>query len=246
MPTITVFLMFGPKDRNGRGNTKEDGPDWKAIKAEVAKSGYTLNVDTHLPFIPTVSQIQDALSNSEVVLFVGHGASAPGAHGTKFVSAQMQFTDGMIKSPDGYLIGQWTAAKDRLDHAKNAGKPQLNKVAGLFTCNSTDEMPNAFDLAPGSHLITNDGGKDGLTRIGTLEWGAAAFVRSYARTKGDVRKSMASAQAVFADKGTEWAPDEGDKLSDKVGVSPPSQSPSPQPSYSPIGMGNFRRGLIPP
>ena len=40
-----------------------------------------------------------------------------------------------------------------------------------------DEMPNAFDLAPGSHLITNDGGKDGLTRIGTLEWGAAEFVR---------------------------------------------------------------------
>jgi hypothetical protein len=245
MPTIEVFLMFGPNDRNGRGKTKEDGPDWNAIKAELANSGYTLNINTHLPFIPTISQIQAALSNAEVVLFVGHGASAPGVHGTPFVSKQMQFTDGMIRSPDGILIGQWTAAKDGLNHARSVGKPLINKVAGLFTCNSTDEMPKAFDLAPGSHLITNDGGKDGLTRIGTLEWGAAEFVRWYGRTKGDVRNSMAMAQAVFVDKGTEWAKDKGDKLSDNIGASPPSRTQSPPPS-SWGRMGTFRRGLIPP
>jgi len=115
-----------------------------------------------------------------------------------------------------------------LDNKAAGGKLTINKVTGIFTCNSTDKLPDAFDLPPGSNLITNDGGPDGLTRVGTLELGAAEFVRWYGLTKGDVRRSMSKAQFVFTQKGDVWPSDKGDKLSDRVGVKPPPPPPPPR------------------
>ena len=223
MPTIEVFLMFEPSDRNTmttkKVTTTESGPNWTWIANHVAKSGYTLKV--HGPSVhPSLKDIQDSMSTAEVTLLVGHGAATPGgAAGPKWVTDQITLTDGMIRSPDGAYVGKWNGST--LDGAKNTGKLTINKVTGMFTCNSTDEMPKAFDLPEGSHLVTNDGGGDGFTRIGTLELGAAEFVKEYVRKKGDVSKAMAKAQHLFIRKGRRYAGDKGDTLSEKVGAPPP-------------------------
>ncbi len=235
MPTIEVFLMFTPGQRNGRGRdargnrTNLEDPGWNWIKRNLA-NGYTLVV--HGPSAtPSVQDIRNAMNNAEVTLLVGHGVSINAVPG-KFVSSAVDLSDGMIKSPDGVLVGTWNAGGGKLNVTSQEGKLTINKVTGVFTCNSTDKMPDAFNLPPGSHLITNDGGADGLTRIGTLEQGAATFVVYYAATKGDVRKAMTAAQSTFAQKGTEWDSDKGDRLSDKVGaapVTPPFVTPPPPP-----------------
>ncbi len=76
MPTIEVFLMFKPTDRNSHTTTDdkhkktkiiEAGPAWNWIKAELAKKGYTLIV--HGPSAhPSIQEIRDAMSNAEVTL----------------------------------------------------------------------------------------------------------------------------------------------------------------------------------
>jgi hypothetical protein len=225
MPTIEVFLMFPPGDRNGRGRnengqrTNLEDPGWNLIGQQLRRNGYTLIV--HGPSDqPSVQEIRDSMHNAEVTLLVGHGASINAVPG-KFVSSAINLRDGMIRSPDGVLLGTWNATNHNLSNASAAGKLTINKVTGIFTCNSTDKMPDAFDLPPGSHLITNDGGQDGLTRIGTLEQGAADFVTGYGATKGNVRRAMHMAQLAFTQRGNDWPGDQGDRLSDKVGVTPP-------------------------
>jgi len=221
MPTIEVFLMFKPTDRNSQTKDKkktiEPGPSWKSIDVELRKNGYTLIV--HGPdFHPSVQQIQDSMRNAEVTILVGHGASM--VNSAKFISDHIDLSDGVIVSPTGVLVAKPNANGGPAQRTP-IGKLQINKITGVFTCNSTDKMPDAFDLPPGSHLVTNDGGAEGLTRIGTLELGAAEFVRWYGLTKGDPKRAMSHAQSVFTEKGKVWPRDKGDKLSDKIGTAPP-------------------------
>jgi len=228
MPKIDVFLMFEPSDRNfeikKKIKTMEKGPDWKSIGVQLRRMGYELTV--YGPSIhPTVQDIQDSMSNAEVTLIVGHGAVTPGATpGAKWITDQIKLKDGLVRSPDGVYTGKWNGGS--LDDAKNAGKLKINKVTGIFTCNSSDKMPDAFDLPTDNHLITNDGGKDGFTRVGTLEQGAAEFVLEYVRKKGNVSKAMSKAQVLFRKKGERYSGDAGDVLSDKVGAPPPPPPPS--------------------
>lgn len=228
MPEIEVFLMFNPRDRNShitvdrstrkKTTTIEDGPDWKAIGVEVGRTGYNLTV--HGPGIhPTVQQIEGSMNRAEVTLLIGHGGGTE-APGPKWISNQIKLSDGLVGSPDGVFVGRWNEDRSRLEDAHNTGKLKINKVTGIFTCNSAELLPGAFDIPEGSHLVTNDGGPDGLTRIGTLEAGAAEFVRGYARTKGDVSKAMEKAQFVFTRKGFAWASDAGDALLDRIGEAP--------------------------
>jgi hypothetical protein len=220
MPTIEVFLMFPPTARNSHNKTVgktvvttvEPGPNWERISGDLRSKGYTLIV--HGPsFQPSVQNIQDSMQNAEVTLFVGHGVGT--TVGSKFISTKIALKDGMIKSPDGMFTGTWNA--DTLENRTPVGKLKINRVTGIFTCNSTDKLPDAFYLPPGNHLITNDGGPDGDTRIGTLELGAAEFVTWYARTEGNVRTAMSKAQFQFTLKGGGFASDKGDTLSDTVG-----------------------------
>jgi hypothetical protein len=232
MPKIVVFLMFDPSERNfevkKKVKTIEKGPDWKAIGIELSRNNYELVI--HGPSInPSVQDLQDSLRNAEVTLLVGHGAVTPGAPaGAKWITDQIKLNDGFVRSPDGVFTGKWNGGK--LDDAKNTGKLKVNSITGLFTCNSKDKLPDAFDLAPGSHLITNDGGGDGLTRVGTLERAAAEFVLEYVRKKGNVSKAVDKAQVMFRKKGERFKGDQGDTLSDKVGVAPPPPVVREQPS----------------
>src|SRR5262249_21913147 len=116
--------------------------------------------------------------------------------GSKFITHMLELNDGVITSPDGIFVGQWKRRK-----------AVVNKVTGLFTCNST-EMIDAFAFPLGSHLIVNDGGDNGLTRVGTLELGAAEFVKRYGLSNGDIEGSMKTAQ----EKGRKFKGDKGDTL----------------------------------
>jgi len=220
MPKIDVFLMFDPSDRNfeikNKKKTVEKGPNWEAIKVELTRRSYDLTVYGP-PYHPTVQDVQDSMSSAEVTLLVGHGGVTPGTPvGAKWITDQIMLNDGFIRSPDGVFSGKWNGST--LDGAKNSGKLRINRVTGIFTCNSSDKMPGAFDLPPDSHLITNDGGPDGFTRIGTLEQGASEFVLEYVRKRGDVAKAMTKAQVRFRTNGRAYAGDKDDTLSDKVGA----------------------------
>jgi hypothetical protein len=214
MPKIEVFLMFDPKDRNSitkKGvKTIERGPDWGWIVRDARRQGYEVVV--HEPSIhPKAAQIQSSMQNAEVTLLVGHGgATNPGNLGPKWISDQIKLVDGVIRSPDGLYTGKWKANGSVLDSPNKIGKLKINRVTGIFTCNSTDRLPEAFDLPSGSHFITNDGGKDGLTRVGTLEKGAAEFVKEYVRSKGNVQQSMGKAQILFIQMGKHYSRDKGD------------------------------------
>ena len=230
MPEIEVFLMFAPSDRNGKkfsdgSTTTEPGPDWKAIGVQIGRTGYTLKI--HGPSIhPTVNEIQESMKNAEVTLLVGHGSGSTDTSGPgpKWISDQIKLDDGMIASPNGLYQGKWNGGT--LKESTKPAKVTLTNVTGIFTCNSYTKLPDAFDQQTGSHLVTNDGGPDGMTRVGTLELGAAEFVKEYARTKGDVSRAMRKAQVLFIAKAEEWKKDKGDTLHDKP--SPPAakvQSP---------------------
>ena len=89
-----------------------------------------------------------------------------------------------------------------------------NRVTGLFTCNSADDLPRAFDMdnATGPQsMVVNTGGNGGLTSVGTLENANYAFVDTYIRTNGDVQKSADAAQKVV-DASTLPDNKDGDKI----------------------------------
>ncbi len=239
---IDVFLMFKPTERNGRTfksgapSTVESGPNWSGIQNIAAHAGY--KVVLHGPSTtPSISEVNDSMQNAEVTLFIGHG------HGTtdhsdavpKWVSNRIKLADGTIQSPGGVFQGRWT--NDGFIRDSAGQKVALKNVTGIFTCNSFSKMPDAFDQKEGSHLITNDGGSNGLTRVGTLEAGAAAFVQEYVRTKGNVASGMARAQRVFVAHGAEWESDKGDKLHDTVGVAPPPPLPGVPAPAAPAAPG---------
>jgi hypothetical protein len=230
MPTqIDVFLMFKPTDRNGFtrtvtragkttvvGTVLEPGPPWSHLKAELAAKGYTLNVvgPGDPPPKPTVQQVSASLSSAEVTVFVGHGGGDTSA--PHFVADQLLLNDGLIQSPDGMLTAKWSADGHTYfpDPGGAWGKVKVKNVTGVFTCNSDEKLPQAFDVPEGGHLITNDGGADGETRIGTLEQAAFDFVRTYGLSSGNVPQAMAAAQATFRAKGKTFAKDKGDALHD--------------------------------
>jgi len=140
----------------------------------------------------------------------------------------------MIASPNGLYQGKWNGGT--LKESTKPAKVTLTNVTGIFTCNSYTKLPDAFDQQTGSHLVTNDGGPDGMTRVGTLELGAAEFVKEYARTKGDVSRAMRKAQVLFIAKAEEWKKDKGDTLHDKPGPPAPKvQSPAAPYTEFPTG-----------
>jgi hypothetical protein len=224
---IDVFLMIKPTERGhfartvtrgGKttvvGKFLEPGPLWSHLKAELGSKGYTLNVvgPGDPPVKPTVREVSASLSSAEVTVFVGHGAGDTSA--PHFVAVQLLLNDGLIQSPDGMLTAKWGADGHTFFPDPNGalGKVKVKNVTGVFTCNSDEKLPAAFDVAEGGLLITNDGGADGETAIGTLEQAAYDFVRTYALNSGNVHQAMAAAQATFRQRAKRIPMDTGDTL----------------------------------
>lgn len=197
--TIDVFLAFGPGDRNtittnsgGRTTTKTiAGPSWGWLKGKAAKQGFKINVFGP-SFHPSAAAFTDSLKNSEVTILIGHGAG--NYVSGKWVSNAVDLSDGSLVVPrDGALKPGLYMTKDGKTVSQSA-PPKINKVTGIFTCNSHDVLPKAFEIPSGDVMITNDGGADGLTRVGTLENTGFAFVESYVNSNGNVEDSVKYAQ----------------------------------------------------
>jgi hypothetical protein len=222
---INVFLMFEANQRNSftshrtRTTTIEPGPNWPALVAELKGKGYDLTVDGP-PSGPTVQALLDTLAAAEATVLVGHGGGS--RRGGKFVADQLKLRDGLVQSPTGILRATWNQDKSGYTPAANAAwaKPRAKAVTAIFTCNSDTELPKAFGLAVDGHLVTNDGGDDGVTRIGTLEQAAYDFIRKFV-SSGSVGDAMQAAQMTFNAKGARSTKDKGDTLHiHNVGTAP--------------------------
>lgn len=196
---IDVFLAFDKGDRNtittrsgGKTVTKAiPGPSWGWLVGKAAKKGFRINVFGPA-FRPSASAFTDSLKNSEVTILIGHGGG--NFVNKKWVSSQVELADGMVVTPnDANLKPGLYITKDGKTVSQSA-PPKINKVTGIFTCNSHDVLPKAFEIPEGDVLITNDGGDDGLTRVGTLENTGFAFVEAYINSGGDVKGSVQDAQ----------------------------------------------------
>lgn len=196
---IDVFLAFGKGDRNtitgtsgGKKVTKAvSGPSWGWLTGKAAKQGFRINVFGP-SFQPSASAFTDSLKNSEVTILIGHGGG--NFVSKKWVSNAVDLADGMLVVPsDATLKPGLYLTKDGKTVSQSA-PPKINKVTGIFTCNSHDVLPKAFEIPSGDVMITNDGGADGLTRVGTLENTGFAFVEAYVNSNGNVGDSVKYAQ----------------------------------------------------
>lgn len=196
---IDVFLAFGPGDRNtisgrvgGKTVTKAiSGPSWTWLQRKAARQGFKINVSGP-SFHPSASAFTDSLKNSEVTILIGHGGG--NFVNKKWVSSAVDLADGLIVVPsDPKLKPGLYLTKDGKTVSQSA-PPKINKVTGIFTCNSHDVLPKAFEIPSGDVMITNDGGADGLTRVGTLENTGFAFVEAYVNSNGKIEESVRYAQ----------------------------------------------------
>lgn len=196
---IDVFLAFNKGDRNtisgvvgGKRVTKAvSGPSWGWLQGKAARKGFRINVSGP-DFHPSASAFTDSLKNSEVTILIGHGGG--NFVNKKWVSSAVELADGLVVVPaDATLKPGLYLQKDGKTVSQSA-PPKINKVTGIFTCNSHDVLPKAFEIPSGDVMITNDGGADGLTRVGTLENTGFAFVEAYVNSNGNVVESVKDAQ----------------------------------------------------
>jgi hypothetical protein len=142
---------------------------------------------------PSVAALTDSLKNSEATILIGHGVG--NYVNKKWVTSQLDLTDGTVFAPSADTDGPagLYVTKDDKKVSQNV-RPKVNKVMGVFTCNSHDLLPKAFEIPSGDVMITNDGGVDGVTRVGTLENTGFAFVESYLGSNGKVQEALTMAQ----------------------------------------------------
>jgi hypothetical protein len=196
---IDVFLAFQKSDRNtvtiksgGKTTTTiGTGPEWHWLRNKALKQGFQLNVNGP-PYTPSAATFTDSLKNSEATILIGHGAGTVVAK--KWISSQLDLSDGRVFAPsaDGDpAAGLYLTQGDK---TVNQSRPKTNRVTAVFTCNSHDLLPKAFEIPEGDVMITNDGGDDGLTRVGTLENTGFAFVEAYIDSNGKIQESVNMAQ----------------------------------------------------
>ena len=67
-------------------------------------------------------------------------------------------------------------------------KPEASaSVICNFSCNSSANSDFFNNKGSGQIMVTINGGKDGLTTVGTLERAANAFAKAYVQTKGSTQ-----------------------------------------------------------
>jgi hypothetical protein len=212
--TIDIFLTFKPTDREYRdyGNRRvyDKSPDYEGLKERGRKAGF--NVVVHDLSGSTTTAVTNSLQTAEITSIVGHG-SGP-TMGGRFTAVAVSLNGGEI-GPGGVRTTTADARGTVTPVGPKTDPPvDNNTVTGLFTCNSADQLPKAFDTAnlfTNQSMVVNTGGNNGLTSVGTLENANYAFVDTYIKTNGDVKTSVAAAQRVVA---ASTLPDnrDGDKI----------------------------------
>jgi len=193
---IDVFITIPPDQQkdyrtvNGKPAGEFKTPDWSKIQENAKKSGYTVNV--HQLNESTPQAVANSLANSELTVIVGHGIDINPQNPTKFTSDAAALNGGLIG--DG---GVQPATMDGTNIVATGEAIPITGTGtvGLFTCNSTDVLSNAF---PGRLVISNDGGPDGLTTLGALQSTAATFVGTYVDTGGDANAATTAAQGTLS------------------------------------------------
>ena len=212
--TIDIFLTFKPTDREytktRKGRVYDKGPDYDGLQERGRKAGF--NVVVHDLSGSTTTAVTNSLQTAEVTSIVGHG-SGP-TMGGKFTAVAVSLNGGEI-GPGGVRTTTTNASGTITPVGPKTNPPVDNNiVTGLFTCNSADQLPKAFDTAnllTNQSMVVNTGGNNGLTTVGTLENANYAFVDTYIKTNGNVQTSAAAAQRVV-DASTLPDNRDGDKI----------------------------------
>ncbi|HKS30537.1 MAG TPA: RHS repeat-associated core domain-containing protein [Pyrinomonadaceae bacterium] len=212
--TIDVFLTYSLKEVP-KGLPRAN---WDKVVAEAKKAGYTVRIFDQDSI--SLSKFTNSLKNSAATIIVGHGeGNDPRNTNGKFTTGQ--YTLGKSFKDGGWLGPNGISPINAPPLVPSDTKPETNASAvGLFTCNAS-EMTSAFNMTGKDQaIIANDGGKDGVTGLSTLERAAAAFITTFAQTDGDVKRSVDVAQGViYSDRNRKLAPEfkipvsnRGDKL----------------------------------
>jgi len=148
--------------------------------------------DVNVFGVDKIAPFAQSVDNANTTVYVGH-SSVPTESVGRYVGQMLDFDDGQVNWMGMFMV---TSEGDF-----NSGKPEVNGILALFTCNSKDSLSNDFQLGSSGALIVSTGGSDGLTNLGVLEHAAFAFVA--ALTDGNnLENAVAAAQRVIDQSAT--------------------------------------------
>lgn len=198
---IRIYLNFEARERNSVNGRVGSGPDYGRIQAAGTRAGVPVEVRSGGY---NIKDLVSSFRDSSATVVVGHGLSQTFTSG-KFVSEAFNPPGGgQLNSAGAFFVNPNQSVTQ-------LGKPSVTGTACLLTCNSNDSLVQGLNLEPGASAVVNDGGTDGLTRIGTLEAAGAAFVESLIANPGDLSRATANAQRAF-DRRANDPRDRGDRL----------------------------------
>ncbi len=210
--TIDVFLNFSTtSERNttkqGNKVTQDSGPDWKKLQSDAKKNGYDLRIFDKGQ--SSIDQVRSSLKNSGVTVIVGHSQGVTLLDSGRFEGRSVDVRGAAI-TPNGVVPGhryEGTGAFNAIGPTEP--KPDVNAQATcLFVCHSIDVLPGAFNFNGSDQAFVGTDG--GLTRVGTLENAAFAFVETYVNTQGNLDASVNAAQKAVDESRDDI--DKGDKV----------------------------------
>ena len=178
--------------------------DWQET-ASAAPEGYRVEVfgnpdvtgEKGLPQRVTDAAFNNALKNSEVVIYVGHGRGDPAT--VPFVQQGIQ-AGNTYYTPIGTTGAIQTAVVPEGTQVSATGpKPDTQAAVVVnLSCNA-DRNGGAYFSFTGSGqvMVTMNSNWNGVTSFDALDKAANAFVRTYINTGGNVQKAIDAANKVL-------------------------------------------------
>jgi hypothetical protein len=202
-----VFLDFSlqelgsvtVQDPNGRERTIQNKPaNWQGTAAQAAQKGYQVELfgspditgEKGLPNPISKGAFENALKNSEVVIYVGHGKGDTST--SPFQQLGIQVGLGFYSSNGtGIAVGATITPTD----LPAGPKPDTSaSVVGNFSCDASRNGAAYFNLTGQNQvMVTVNSSWDGVTTANALEKATNAFVKTYVATQGNIQKAVDAA-----------------------------------------------------
>lgn len=226
---ISVFLDVSLAElgsvtvkQDGRLNTIPRKPaDWQGIAAQ-APEGYRVEVfgspdvtgQKGPPQTNTHTAFEDALKNSDVVIYVGHGRGDPST--SPFNQIGITVGAGFYSSAGTGVAHTYAITPTDLP---TGPKPETAAaVVGNFSCDGSRNGGSYFNFTGQNQvMVTVNSNWDGVTTANAIEKAASAFVKTYMSTQGDIQKAVDAANKVLKQLATQNDANKGDQV-DKVQV----------------------------